>query len=185
MKNIDYEHTHSKSLDAWWSGMENNLAGILSSDDICNYFDFVGNFDDEFLYLFVKSAEHHCTVDYNCRLPTDTATHCVTYKSAVKLCATTGGSRPLSSLPMIPSSFVYGQTDETLKQEGKQIQFKFLTSDTNYTKKALADKVSFHCTRYISAFANHEGGHIYIGIEDTTSAVLGEEVTENDELKCS
>ncbi|KAI8783794.1 schlafen family member 13 [Biomphalaria glabrata] len=186
MKNIDCNcGTQSKSLDMWWSGMESNLATILSGDDICNYFDFVGNYDDEYFYLFVKSAEHLCTVDYNCRLPTDTATHCVTYKSAVKLCSTLGSSKSLSALPPIPTSFEYGQIEESLKQEGKQIQFKFLTTDNELTKRTLPEKVSFYCSRYISAFANHEGGHIYFGIEDSTAAVLGEEMNESDEARCT
>ncbi|KAH9500557.1 hypothetical protein Btru_072253 [Bulinus truncatus] len=186
MRNIDYNHgTQSKSLDAWWSGMECNLATILSGDDICNYFDFIGNYDDEYFYLFVKSAEHLCTMDYNCRLPTDTATHCVTYKSAVKLCSTAGSSKSLAALPTIPPSFEYGKIEESLKQEGKQIQFKLLATDTDFTKKTLADKVSFYCSRYISAFANHEGGHIYFGIEDSTAAVLGEEMSEAEEIRCT
>ena len=46
------------------------MADIISKDDICNYFDLIGNHDDPDLYLFVKTAEHLCTLDYNCRLPT-------------------------------------------------------------------------------------------------------------------
>ena len=86
----------SKDLDTWWSGMESNLADILSGDDLCNYFDFIGNFDDRDLFLFVKTAEHLCTLNYHCRLPTDTATHNVTYASAAKLLSRTGEPSPLS-----------------------------------------------------------------------------------------
>ena len=50
--------------------MECKMADIVSKDDICNYFDLVGNHDDADLYLFVKTAEHLCTLDFNCRLPT-------------------------------------------------------------------------------------------------------------------
>lgn len=185
MRNIDFSNgTQSKSLDAWWSGMESNLANIMSCDDICNYFDFIGSYDDEYFYLFVKSAEYLCTLDYNCRLPTDTATHCVTYQSAIKLCSTVGCSKPLSALPPIPSTFLYGQIQESLKQEGKQIQFKLLVSEPD-SSRTLGDKVCYHSSRYISAFANHEGGHIYFGIEDATAAVFGEEISERDEGKCT
>ncbi|CAL1529274.1 unnamed protein product [Lymnaea stagnalis] len=185
MRNIDFSNgTQSKSLDAWWSGMESNLANIMSCDDICNYFDFIGNYDDEYFYLFVKSAEYLCTLDYNCRLPTDTATHCVTYQSAIKLCSTMGCSKPLSALPPIPSTFLNGQIEESLKQEGKQIQFKLLVSEPDSTR-TLGDKVCYHSSRYISAFANHEGGHIYFGIEDATAAIYGEEISERDEVKCT
>ena len=53
------------------------MAEIVSKDDICNYFDLVGNHDDPDLYLFVKTAEHLCTLDYNCRLPTGIFILCV------------------------------------------------------------------------------------------------------------
>ena len=185
MENLEFNQgTQSKSLDEWWSGMECNFATILSGDDICNFLDFVGNFDDPHLYLFVKSAEHLCTLDYHCRLPTDTATHNVTYRSAVKLCKRQGPCDPLSSLPAIPTSFVYGRTEETLKQEGKQIQFKNLSSNFNkHGSKTLPEKIVYYSSKYISAFANHEGGHIYFGIEDTSASVTGEEMTEADETK--
>ena len=65
----------SKHLDTWWSGMEIKMAEILSRDDICNYFDLVGNHDDHNLYLFVKTAEHLCTLSYHCKLPTGKMSH--------------------------------------------------------------------------------------------------------------
>lgn len=88
--NVFIKQVQSKDLDMWWSGIENRLADILSGDDLCNYFDFIGNFDDQYFFLFVKTAEHLCTVNYHCRLPSDTATHYVTYASAVKLLSKTG-----------------------------------------------------------------------------------------------
>ena len=51
------------------------MAEILSRDDICNYFDLVGNHDDPDLYLFVKTAEHLCSLSYYCRLPTGMSGH--------------------------------------------------------------------------------------------------------------
>ncbi|XP_005096595.1 schlafen family member 13 isoform X2 [Aplysia californica] len=182
MHNVEHnKKVQSKTLDAWWSGMESNLANILSGDDICNYLDFVGNFDDKYFYLFVKSAEHLCTVEYHCRLPTDTATHSVSYKSAAKICAKQGHESKLSDLPVIPTEYEFGVTEATLKQEGKQIQFKQLTSGRFAKRQSFPEKVGYYCSRYITAFANHEGGHIYFGIEDTTAAVMGEELTEEEE----
>lgn len=65
-----FQRCLSKHLDTWWSGIEIKMAEILSRDDICNYFDLVGNHDDRDLYLFVKTAEHLCTLSYHCKLPT-------------------------------------------------------------------------------------------------------------------
>lgn len=183
MHNVEHSgKVQSKDLDTWWSGMESNLADILSGDDLCNYFDFVGNFDDLYLFLFVKTAEHLCTINYHCRLPTDTATHAVTYASAVKLLGKSGEVSPLSELPAIPTEYKYGQIEETLKQEGKQIQFKLLSVNKEQGK-SFADKVCYFSIKYISAFANHYGGHIYFGVEDSTSAVMGEELDADLEAK--
>jgi predicted HTH transcriptional regulator len=35
--------------------------------------------------------------------------------------------------------------------------------------------------KYVSAFANHEGGHIYFGIGDARASVIGEELTLPDQ----
>lgn len=182
MHNVEHAgKVQSKDLDTWWSGMESNLADILSGDDLCNYFDFIGNFDDRDLFLFVKTAEHICTINYHCRLPTDTATHSVTYASAAKLLSRKGDPSPLENLPVIPTTYEHGQIEESLKQEGKQIQFKLLTSNHDQGK-LFADKIRQYCSKYVSAFANHCGGHIYFGIEDATSAVMGEAIPA-DSLK--
>ncbi|KAK7109857.1 hypothetical protein V1264_013826 [Littorina saxatilis] len=162
--------------------MESNLADIMSGDDLCNYFDFVGNFDDRDLFLFVKTAEHLCTLNYHCRLPTDTATHYVTYSSAVKLLSKTGEPSPLSELPLVPAEYRYSKVEDMLKQEGKQIQFKLLASNKEQGK-SFADRIRYYCVKYVSAFANHYGGHVYFGIEDATSAVYGEALEASAEYK--
>ncbi|OWF48453.1 schlafen family member 13-like [Mizuhopecten yessoensis] len=184
MQNLDYDtRVQPKDMDTWWSAMENKMADIISGDDICNYFDMIGNYDDKDLYLFVKTAEHLCTLDYYCRLPTDTATHEVSYHSAMKLLTATGEPSDLCDLPHIPTEYHYGQTHESLKQETKQIQFKQLSAPSSRDGKSLPSKIKYTVTRYLSAFANHEGGHIYFGIEDVKAAVLGEELSEEEQQR--
>ncbi|XP_033756520.1 schlafen family member 13-like [Pecten maximus] len=184
MENLDYDaRVQPKDLDTWWSAMENKMADIISGDDICNYFDMVGNYDDKDLYLFVKTAEHLCTLDYYCRLPTDTATHEVSYHSAMKLLNSNGEPSDLSDLPHVPKEYHYGETHECLKQETKQIQFKQLSAPSSRDGKSLPTKIKYTVTRYLSAFANHEGGHIYFGIEDVKAAVLGEELSEEEQKR--
>ncbi|XP_069140967.1 schlafen family member 13-like [Argopecten irradians] len=182
MQNLDYNtKVQPKDLDTWWSAMENKMADMISGDDICNYFDMVGNYDDEDLYLFVKTSEHLCTLDYYCRLPTDTATHEVSYHSAMKILNSTSEPSDLNDLPLIPTDYKYGETHECLKQETKQIQFKQLSAPSSRDGKSLPTKIKYTVTRYLSAFANHEGGHIYFGIEDERAAVLGEELSEEEQ----
>jgi hypothetical protein len=85
-------------------------------------------------------------------------------------------------LPAVPTEYQYGQIEETLKQEGKQIQFKLLANNRD-RGKSFADRVRYYSVKYISAFANHYGGHVYFGIEDTTAAVLGEVIEGGTEGK--
>ncbi|XP_060597672.1 schlafen family member 13-like isoform X1 [Ruditapes philippinarum] len=185
MRNLDAERgvVLSKHLDTWWSGMEIKMAEILSRDDICNYFDLVGNHDDKDLYLFVKTAEHLCSLRYHCRLPTDTATHEVTYQSLLRLLVNHGEAGSLQELPPIPDRYIFGRSAEELKKETKQIQFKQLSAPQNKSggKNTLPDRVSGLMIKYVSAFANHEGGHIYFGIGDARASVIGEELTLPDQ----
>ena len=187
MRNLDYVQigVQPKHLDTWWSGMENKMADILSCDDICNYFDMVGNYSDPDLYLFVKSAEHLCSLDYHCRLPTDTATHEVSYHSVMKLLQHKGAPGTIVDLPPVPEHFQYGRTDSQFKQETKQIQFKYLSSGSTgkEASKSIPDKIKQMVSKYISAFANHEGGHILFGIDDVKASALGEYLTEADQEK--
>ncbi|KAK3585478.1 hypothetical protein CHS0354_003326 [Potamilus streckersoni] len=185
MHNLDAQRgpVVSKDLDTWWSAVECKMADMISRDDICNYFDLVGNYDDPDLYLFVKTAEHLCTLEYHSRLPTDTATHEVTYQSVLKLLTQKGEMNTLNELPQVPSVYNYGCTAEELKKETKQIQFKQLSSPKSKGSKSLPEKICFMMSKYISAFANHEGGHIYFGIDDVRAAVIGEELSEVDREK--
>ncbi|KAK6186067.1 hypothetical protein SNE40_008174 [Patella caerulea] len=184
MKNeVSNRFLQSKDLDMWWSGMENAITDVLSGDDLCNYLDFVGNFDDKFLYLFVKSSEHLCTLNYHSRLPTETATHDVSHRSVIKLLSKQGQPGLLSDLPPIPKEYYYLQTEESLKQEGKQIQFKSLSTHNCEVTRSLPKRISAALSKYITAFANHEGGHIYFGIEDQRAEVTGEDLSpEQQEL---
>jgi predicted HTH transcriptional regulator len=38
-------------------------------------------------------------------------------------------------------------------------------------------------SRYITAFANHEGGHIFFGIDDVKAAAMGEFLSDDDQEK--
>ena len=47
--------------------------------------------------------------------------------------------------------------------------------------KALPDKIKTLMLKYVSAFANHEGGHIFFGIDDVRAAVIGEIMSETEQ----
>jgi hypothetical protein len=56
----------------------------------------------------------------------------------------------------------------------KQIQFKYLTAGSTFKDavRPIPDKVKQMVSRYITAFANHEGGHIFFGIDDVKAAAV-------------
>ena len=47
--------------------------------------------------------------------------------------------------------------------------------------KVLPDKIKTLMLKYVSAFANHEGGHIFFGIDDVRAAVIGEIMSEAEQ----
>ena len=49
--------------------------------------------------------------------------------------------------------------------------------------KGLPGKIQSLMLKYISAFANHEGGHIYFGIDDVRASVIGEDLNESEQRR--
>ncbi|XP_006820045.1 schlafen family member 5-like [Saccoglossus kowalevskii] len=181
LQNTSHENddVNFKSLDTWWSGVEQQLRWVLSEDDICNFIDLVGSFNDPDLYVFVKGADHICTVHYHARVPTDTATLFLSYHTVMKLMMQQDGQVGcLSKLRPFPNEFQYGKQIAGIPQETMQIQFKFLSSDKDVRTEPIADRISWFIRRYVSAFANHAGGHIIFGVEDKTCQVYGEEIPD-------
>ncbi|XP_077992155.1 schlafen family member 5-like [Glandiceps talaboti] len=184
LHNLTGNETHAKSLDTWWSGIEQHLKWLLSEDDICNYVDLVGDFNDQDFYVFVKTADHICTIRYHARVPTDTATLFLSYHTAVKLVTSQHGRVGLlSELPRHPAQFKYGEPIDGIGQETSQIQFKYLSCEKDPNHEPISDRISWFIRRYVSAFANHAGGHIFFGVEDKNCFVYGEDMpakTQND-----
>ena len=70
-------------------------------------------------------------------------------------------------------------------QESQTVQFKLLKDDPT-SNVTLADRMtnkSNKLVHYVSAFANHKGGHIYFGIDDSTYIVEGQVVEEREREK--
>ena len=49
--------------------------------------------------------------------------------------------------------------------------------------KGLPEKIQSLMLKYVSAFANHEGGHIFFGIDDVRASVIGEDLSDADQRK--
>lgn len=73
------------------------------------------------------------------------------------------------SPPKIQTPFIRGEVNMDVPEENVQVQFKLLQRNNEIGKpieKCIKDILS----RYVSAFANHEGGYILCGIKDDGKA---------------
>jgi hypothetical protein len=132
----------------------------------------------------VKPSDRICTIEYNLFLPTD-----FLVRQVLRTEPLVNIARLLKPGPLVTSILQTHveefQKDATvpggLRESHDTVQFKKIKSDRN-KNKSLADRIIANkITHYIAAFANHRGGHVYIGIEDDTYKVSGQNV--NDEEK--
>lgn len=136
----------------------------------------------------IKRSNHLCTVNYNLCISTET--------QVISLPTT----EPVSSIREIienrevPEHFVqYGTHCKYLIwkhyvspqiRESKTVQLKMLKAEPSKCV-SLADRITSRSNKLVnqvSAFANHEGGHIYIGV-DSTYLVEGVVVNEPEVYK--
>ena len=68
-------------------------------------------------------------------------------------------------------------------RESETVQFKKVRFDRTKNKSTAERIISNNITHYVSAFANKEGGHVYVGIDDETSLVCGQTVVNKEEEK--
>ena len=157
--------------------IEQRLIGIIGS---CLFNDKVKmqrcNFTKELVFL-VDSSQSLCTVDYHLYLPTQTQAVPISpwetpdnVKSIL--------NRELCRQQIQVEDFVLNQ--QVLFTESDFTQFKQLKAESSKCI-SLADRMtskSNKLERYISAFANKNGGRIYYGISDE-GVVKGEVIEEN------
>lgn len=116
MQNVDYKSgVCFKDLDIWWSGMEIKLVVMILFDDICNYFDMVGNYDEDDFYFFVKTFEYICIINYYSRLLIDTVIYEVSYQSVIKLLQKEGFEKLLVVFFYVFTDYYYGIIYECFK----------------------------------------------------------------------
>lgn len=174
LDNADCEKAKPKDLDTFFQGLENNLKYIIEPSSYCDVFDVSGKFNDKRIFLFVNAPGHVCTVNSHLYLPSDTSVTQASYKQAediIKRYSRDEGSLPtndLNSLPKFDSNeFEYGKSVSF--HECKQIQLKHYPSN----KEPLRQEKIHQC---MSAFANCDGGQIFIGIADEESKVYGQSI---------
>ena len=142
------------------------------------HFDLQGTFNDKVLQLFVKSAENICFVERNLYLASDQRMTEASsekvklviakeYQEKTRKKSKNKISHKLEELPQMPNELRHNKPFGL--RESKHIQFKKCSKAGPDIISRLGEKINIA----ISAFANTEGGHLIIGVEDKATLVEG------------
>ena len=135
--------------------------------------------------LAVSPSDRICTIEYNLVLPTDFLVKQVLRTEPLEKIAPLLRSKPLdnSKLHHHEQEFKKDSIMPKDRRESDTVQFKKIKSDKN-KNKTLADRIIANkIAHYIVAFANHKGGHVYIGIDDEMYQICGQTVDEKEKKR--
>ena len=153
------------------------IVGLTSFLDRCH----IENKESEIVFLIQPGGRIY-TVKYNLFLPTASQVRQVLSTDPLEKIAPLLNSGPLdnTSLQNYVREFQKDVKAPEGLRESDTVEFKKVKFDRNKNKstadRILANKV----THYVAAFANHKGGHIYVGVDDKTYAVCGQTVGEEE-----
>ena len=180
--------TSSKSLtptmlDELVRGIEQTLIELIGLTGLREYCQTeIKGLGKEIIFT-IKPCDRICTMEYNLVLPTDFLVKQVHRTEPLENIA-----RVLKSDRQFLNAMQHNHAKEFEKEctmpegmrESDTVQFKKVKSDKN-KNKSLADRIIANkITHYIAAFANHKGGHVYIGIDDETYKVCGQIVVDDE-----
>ena len=183
--------TSSKSftpskLDEFVRGVEQTLIDLLGLTGLREYCQTTINELGNEIIFNVKPCDRICTVEYNLVLPTDFLVGKVLKMEPLEKIARVLKPGRAFDCAMLNNHMKKFEMESTMPKhlrESDTVQFKKVKSDKNKNKSSADRIIANNITRYIAAFANHKGGHVYIGIDDETYKVCGQIVTEGEEKK--
>ena len=151
--------------------LEQSIISIIGSQQTVSKINFskkMGDKDyEESIVVSVQKAEALVTMNYNLCLPGETQ---VVQVSSMELPNAIIDRKIIEDPSPLGSHWKLFRKAEIcgLQTESKVIQFKHLKADpskrTKLAHRMIGKSNKFSC--YVSAFANHRGGHIYYGISD-------------------
>ena len=169
--------------------IEQRLSGILGFSFMRDHIHPVSSRTDELVYT-VEGAYRLCTMNYNLYIPTETQATAVPPKTPIadvkemlpsQKCIVE--MKQLVEIGTHCKEFVYEQNIGNPPVESKTVQFKELKAEKSKCV-TLGDRMTNKANKfanYVSAFANHLGGHIYYGVQDD-GVVKGELVEDKEEI---
>ncbi|XP_046843261.1 uncharacterized protein LOC124437322 [Xenia sp. Carnegie-2017] len=182
-----------KLIDDIGRRIEQSVLKIASSIELSKLFK-LEKVERHWLLLSVKSSPRFCTVQFFMYTPSDYQINAIDLR--IRSAEIASLLEPQLSAdycaPKFPKHFTRFCYDERLsrgRRESQTVQFKLLKNEPESNgrfTRTLADRIvnkSNKVTNTVSAFANHEGGHMYFGVDDNTSTVKGQEVSESEKVK--
>ena len=169
--------------------IEQRLSDILGFSSMRDHIELVSSRTDELVYT-VEGAYRLCTMNYNLYIPTETQATAVPPKTPIadvkemlpsQKCIVE--MKQLVEIGTHCKEFVYEQNIGNPRVESKTVQFKKLKAEKSKCV-TLGDRMTNKANKfanYVSAFANHRGGHIYYGVQDD-GVVKGELVEDKEEI---
>ena len=169
--------------------IEQRLSGILGFSSTRDHIYPVSSSTDKLVYT-VEGAYRLCTMNYNLYIPTETQATAVPPKTPIadvkemlpsQKCIVE--MKQLVEIGTHCKEFVYEQNIGNPRVESKTVQFKKLKAEKSKCV-TLGDRMTNKANKfanYVSAFANHRGGHIYYGVQDD-GVVKGELVEDKEEI---
>lgn len=182
LENADYKTATEKNLDTYLQRLEEKLLTPLVHPSSYNrIFDRVGEYNEPKIYMFGLAPKTLCTARIDLYLPKDKSVKPATARELHELLEdsqeSTDLSEPSNDLENIcssqPSEFHDGK--KISFSEGNNIQFKCYSKGKK-NKKSSTEKTGIRWAeipKYISAFANADGGQIFLGVSDD-GTVFGE-----------
>ena len=173
----------TQQVDKFWQTLEKKLTDLVKPSTYNDVFDrcVIGS---EEICLFIKAPQHICTIHYNLYFAGDAGVHEATNEQTVELLqmlVSRGKNSSnyvdvcLENLPRLPEVFIFGENGGY--QESQQIQLKHFSGTEQILRShGQRERVQKH----ISAFANTNGGTIFLGINDS-GIVLGVDMKKNNQ----
>ena len=166
--------------------IEQRLSDILGFSYMRDHIDFVSSNTDELVFT-VEGAYRLCTMNYNLCIATETQVTDVPPKTPtadVKEMLSSQVEQPVE-IRTHCTKFVFQRRPCPGNElvESKTTQLKCLKAEKSkcvtFSDRIINKANKF--AKYVSAFANHLGGHIYYGVEDN-GVVKGEFVQDKEEI---
>ena len=177
-----------KIIDDIVRRIEQSVLNFVPVTNMSEAFKFIEDTNTQGLQFKVKSMGRFCTVQYHMYLPTDYQVSPITFGDSM---AKVAALLEPQSKPMAASftehckEFHYKERMPSGLREQQTVQFKHLKDDPT-PNVSLADRMVSKSNKlviHVSAFANHDGGCLYFGVDDKTYTVEGQIANENERAK--